>query len=252
MTMINKKYIIVGAVVAIVGYLSFCGSKAEAQETETETKSWKLDTEIGYYEKRISGGLYGAQEAGYIKAATKIGDFSGLSFVGSLEYVDADSYQLHSTLGTYLQTPIGGVDTRLVIHSGEVADTTFELNGAYDLNWFDFVDTSLTVAVENGDEAGGDIGAYITTPSIVTTKLINLNDQFDVVIGGEYGQTIGLDEEINFTHIFTRLETVVNGLPLFIQWNWVKNNLALENDFSSEGTDGEFDESVTAGIAFSF
>tara|TARA_R110000851_G_scaffold4271_5_gene17509 strand:+ start:1156 stop:1899 length:744 start_codon:yes stop_codon:yes gene_type:complete len=247
--MINKKYIIVGAIVAIVGYLSFC-SKADAQETET--KNWKLDTEVGYYEKRISGGLYGAQEAGYIKAATKVGNFSGLAFVGSLEYVDAESYQLHSTLGTYLQTPIGGVDTRLVIHSGEAADTTYELNGAYDLNWFDFVDTSLTVAVENGDESGTDLGEYITTPSIVASKTINLNDQFDAVVGGEYGQSIGLDQDLEFTHVFARLETVAGSLPVFVQWNWVKNNLPVVNNFSSEGTDGEFDESVTAGIAFSF
>ena len=249
MTMINKKYIIVGAIVAIVGYLSFC-SKADAQQTET--KNWKLDTEVGYYEKRISGGLYGAQEAGYIKAATKVGNFSGLAFVGSLEYVDAESYQLHSTLGTYLQTPIGGVDTRLVIHSGEAADTTYELNGAYDLNWFDFVDTSLTVAVENGDESGTDLGEYITTPSIVASKTINLNDQFDAVVGGEYGQSIGLDQDLEFTHVFARLETVAGSLPVFVQWNWVKNNLPVVNNFSSEGTDGEFDESVTAGIAFSF
>ena len=249
MTMINKKYIIVGAIVAIVGYLSFC-SKADAQQTET--KNWKLDTEVGYYEKRISGGLYGAQEAGYIKAATKVGNFSGLSFVGSVEYVDAESYQLHSTLGTYLQTPIGGVDTRLVIHSGEAADTTYELNGAYDLNWFDFVDTSLTVAVENGDESGTDLGEYITTPSIVASKTINLNVQFDAVVGGEYGQSIGLDQELEFTHVFARLETVAGSLPVFVQWNWVKNNLPVVNNFSSEGTDGEFDESVTAGIAFSF
>lgn len=249
MTMINKKYIIVGAIVAIVGYLSFC-SKADAQQTET--KNWKLDTEVGYYEKRISGGLYGAQEAGYIKAATKVGNFSGLAFVGSVEYVDAESYQLHSTLGTYLQTPIGGVDTRLVIHSGEAADTTYELNGAYDLNWFDFVDTSLTVAVENGDESGTDLGEYITTPSIVASKTINLNDQFDAVVGGEYGQSIGLDQDLEFTHVFARLETVAGSLPVFVQWNWVKNNLPVVNNFSSEGTDGEFDESVTAGIAFSF
>ena len=207
MTMINKKYIIVGAIVAIVGYLSFC-SKADAQQTET--KNWKLDTEVGYYEKRISGGLYGAQEAGYIKAATKVGNFSGLAFVGSVEYVDAESYQLHSTLGTYLQTPIGGVDTRLVIHSGEAADTTYELNGAYDLNWFDFVDTSLTVAVENGDESGTDLGEYITTPSIVASKTINLNDQFDAVVGGEYGQSIGLDQDLEFTHVFARLDKKLN------------------------------------------
>ncbi len=248
--MINKKYIIIGAVVAVIAYLAMCG-KAEAQEVET--KSWKLDTEVGYYEKRISGGLYGAQDAGYFKAATKIGNFSGLAFVGSVEYVNTEDYQLHSTLGTYLQTPIGGIDTRLVVHSGEVADTTFELNGAYDLNWFDFVDTSLTVAVENGNEAGSDLDKYITTPSLVVSKTLNISDEVDAVVGGEYGQTIGLDEEIDFTHLFVRLETVVNDkLPLFVQWNWVKNNLDVVNNFSSEGTDGEFDQSITAGVAFSF
>jgi hypothetical protein len=250
----NKKNIIIGAaVVVIIAFFAFCG-KAEAQEVvqAVPEKSWKVDTEVGYYEKRISGGLYGAQEAAYAKASTKLGNFAGLSFVGSFEYVDADSYQLHSTLGTYLQTPVGGVDTRLVIHSGEAAETTYELNGAYDLNWFDFVDTSLTVAVENGDEAGGDLGVYITTPSLVVSKTVNVNEHFDVVLGGEYGQTIGLDEEIDFTHVFARLETVAGKLPVFVQWNWVKNNLAVENAFSSEGTDGEFDGSITAGVAFSF
>ena len=74
----------------------------------------------------------------------------------------------------------------------------------------------------------------------------------DAVVGGEYGQSIGLDQDLEFTHVFARLETVAGSLPVFVQWNWVKNNLPVVNNFSSEGTDGEFDESVTAGIAFSF
>jgi len=246
----NKKNIIIGAVVVVIAFLAFCG-KAEAQEVVQE-KSWSVDTEVGYYEKRISGGLYGAQDAGYVKASTKIGNFSGLAFVGSFEYVDTDNYQLHSTLGTYIQTPVGGIDTRVVVHSGGAADTTFELNGAYDLNWFDFVDTSFTVSVEDGNEAGASLDTYVTSPSFVLSKTVNVNEHFDVVLGGEYGQTIGLDEEINFAHVFARLETVAVGLPLFVQWNWVKNNLDIENDFSSEGTDGKFDGSVSAGVAFRF
>lgn len=246
----NKKNIIIGAAVVVIAYLAFCG-KAEAQEVVQE-KNWKVDTEVGYYEKRISGGLYGAQDAGYIKASTKIGNFSGLAFVGSVEYVDAENYQLHSTLGTYLQTPLGGIDTRLVVHTGEDADTTFEVNGAYDLNWFDFVDTSLTLAVENGDESGTDLGEYIVTPALAVSKTFTVDDKVDLVVGGEYGQSMGLDEELEYTHGYVRLETVAGKLPLFVQYNLVKNNLPVVNAFSSEGTDGEFDESISAGVAFTF
>jgi len=246
----NKKYIIIGAVVAVIAFFAMCG-KAEAQEVEQE-KTWSVDVTTGYYEKRISGGLYGAQDVGFFKASTKVGDLAGLSFVGGLEYVHSDDYQLHYSLGTYLNTPIGGIDTRVVMHTIEGADTTFELNGEYDLNWFKVVDTSITVAIEDGSEVGSEYDSKIVTPAFNVSKTFTVADKVDVTVGGEYGQSFGLDEEIEYTQGYVRFDTVANKLPVFVQVNALKNNLGVVNDFSSEGTDGDFDVSVTAGVAFNF
>jgi len=246
----KKKYIIIGAAVAVIAYLALCG-KAEAQEVEQE-KTWKVDVTTGYYEKRISGGLYGAQDVGFFKASTKAGDFAGLSFVGGLEYVHSDDYQLHYSLGTYLDTFIGGIDTRVVMHTIEGADTTFELNGAYDLNWFESLDTSFTVAVEDGSEVGSEYDSKIVTPAFNVSKTFTVADKVDVTVGGEYGQSFGLDDELEYTQGYVRFDTVANKLPVFVQVNALRNNLGVVNDLSSEGTDGDFDVSVTAGVAFSF
>lgn len=246
----KKKYIIIGAVVAIIAFFAMCG-KAEAQEVEQE-KTWQVDVTTGYYEKRISGGLYGAQDVGYFKASTKAGDFAGLSFVGGLEYVHSDDYQLHYSLGTYLNTFIGGIDTRLVMHTIEGADTTFELNGAYDLNWFESLDTSITVAVEDGSEVGSEYDSKIVTPAFNVSKTFTVAEKVDVTVGGEYGQSFGLDDELEYTHGYVRFDTQANKLPVFVQVNALRNNLGVVNNISSEGTDGDFDVSVTAGVAFSF
>tara|TARA_S200002703_G_scaffold149121_2_gene146407 strand:+ start:157 stop:903 length:747 start_codon:yes stop_codon:yes gene_type:complete len=247
----NKKYIIIGAVVAVVAFFAMCG-KAEAQEEVVTEKNWKLDTEVGYYDKRISGGLYGAQDSAYFKASTKLGDLQGLAFVGSLEYVNTEEFQVHSTIGTYLQTPIGGVDTRVVVHAGEEADTTFELNGAYDLNWFDFVDTSFTVAFEDGSEAGTSTDSIVTTPALNVSKTFDAK-YADVTVGGEYGQSFGFDEDVEYLHGFVRFTSTINDtLPVFVQVNALRNNLGVVNDISSEGTDDDFDTSVTVGLAYSF
>lgn len=246
----NKKYIIIGAVVAAIAFFAMC-SKAEAQEVEQE-KTWSVDVTTGYYEKRISGGLYGAQDVGYFKASTKAGDFAGLSFVGGLEYVHSDDYQLHYSLGTYLDTFIGGIDTRVVMHTIEGADTTFELNGAYDLNWFEFVDTSVTVAFEDGGEAGDSIDKVVTTPAFNVSKTFDVK-YADMTVGGEYGKSFGFDEDVEYVHGFVRFTSTINNfLPVFVQVNALKNNLGIVNDISSEGTDGDFDTTVTAGVAFAF
>ena len=55
----NKKYIIIGAVVAVIAFFAMCG-KAEAQEVKQE-KTWSVNTVVGYYEKRISGGFTGCK-----------------------------------------------------------------------------------------------------------------------------------------------------------------------------------------------
>jgi len=247
----NKKNIIIGALVAAITFCVGC-NEAEAQEVVQE-KNWNLDTEVGYYEKRISGGLYGAENSAYVKASTKLGNFKGLSFVGSLEYVNADEYELHSTIGTYLNTPIGGVDTRLVVHTIEDADTTFELNGAYDLNWFDTIDTSITVSVEDGTETGFDTGDVITTPAFNVSKTIVFRDVIDITIGGEYGQSFGFDDDYEYTVGYLRLATVFNDkFPVFVQLNALNNDLNDVNDISSEGTDNDWDTSVTVGLSYSF
>jgi len=247
----NKKNIIIGALVATITFCAGC-NEAEAQEVVQE-KNWNLDTEVGYYEKRISGGLYGAENSAYVKASTKLGNFKGLSFVGSLEYVNADEYELHSTIGTYLNTPIGGIDTRLVVHTIENADTTFELNGAYDLNWFDTIDTSITVSVEDGTETGFDTGDVITTPAFNVSKTFVFRDVIDITIGGEYGQSFGFDDDYEYTVGYLRLATVFNDkFPVFVQLNALSNDLNDVNDISSEGTDSDWDTSVTVGLAYSF
>jgi hypothetical protein len=248
----NKKNIIIGALVATITFCVGC-NEAEAQEEVVVQKNWQFDTEVGYYEKRMSGGLYGAQDAAYVKASTKLGNFKGLSFVGSLEYVNADEYELHSTIGTYINTPIGGIDTRLVVHNVEDADTTFELNGAYDLNWFDTIDTSITVSVEDGTETGFDTGDVITTPAFNVSKTFAFRDTIDITIGGEYGQSFGFDDDYEYTNAYLRLATVFNDkFPVFVQLNALNNNLNDDNDISSEGTDSDWDTAVTVGLAYSF
>ena len=246
----KKKYIIIGAVVAIIVKIATCG-KAEAQEVEQE-KTWQVDVTTGYYEKRISGGLYGAQDVGFFKASTKAGDFAGLSFVGGLEYVHSDDYQLHYSLGTYLNTPVGGIDTRVVLHTIEGADTTFELNGAYDLNWFQSLDTSITVAFEDGGEAGDSIDKVVTTPAFNVSKTFDVK-YADLTVGGEYGQSFGFDDDFEYVYGYVRVTSVVNKvLPVFVQFNVLKNDLDTVNSISSEGTDNDWDSSVTVGLSYSF
>lgn len=249
----NKKYIITGAIVAIVGYLSFCGSKCEAQEVKQE-KTWSVNTEVGYYESRISGGLVGAEDAPYVKASTKIGNFYGLSLVGGIEYVnDPDAYEIHGSIGTVLDTPIGDVDTRLVAHNKEGSDATFELVGAYGVNLFSFVETELSLSIENGSTEAADTTLDpIYTPAIVLSKTFNTGT-FDIILGGEYGRSFGFDEDYEYLHGFARLETVVNdAAKLFVQGNWVNSDVVFADGVTYSDTALDWDQSVNAGLTFTF
>ena len=247
----NKKYIIIGAIVAVVAFFATC-SKSEAQEVKQE-KTWSVNTEVGYYESRISGGLVGAEDAPYVKASTKIGNFYGLSLVGGVEYVnDPDADEVHASVGTLLDTPIGSIDTRLVAHTKGDSDTTYELVGAYGVNWFSFVETELSLSIENGSEAVDTTLDPIYSPAIVISKTFNTGT-FDLILGGEYGQSFGFDEDYEYIHGFARLETVVNGAAkLFIQSNWVNSDVVFADGISYSDTDLEFAHSVNAGLAFKF
>lgn len=247
----NKKYIIGGVIVAAIAYLAMCG-KAEAQEVKEE-KTWSVNAEVGYYDSRISGGMVGAENAPYVKASTKIGNVYGLSLVGGIEYVnDPDAYELHGSIGTVLDTPIGDIDTRVVAHNKEESDTTFELVGAYGVNLFSFVDTELSLSVENGAEAVEDTLDPIYTPAIVMSKTFNTGT-FDLIIGGEYGQSFGFDDDYEYLHGFVRAETVINDIAkLFVQANWVNSDVVLADGITYTDTQLEWDQSVNVGLAFSF
>ena len=247
----NKKYIIIGAVVAIVAFFTMCG-KAEAQEVKQE-KTWSVNTEVGYYESRISGGLVGAEDAPYVKASTKLGDFYGLSLVGGVEFVnDPDATEVHGSIGTLLSTPIGDIDTRVVAHKKDGAEATYELVGAYGVNWFDFVETELSLSIENGAEAVDTTLDPIYTPAIVVSKTFNTGT-FDLIVGGEYGQSFGFDEDYEYIHGFARLETIVNGTAkLFVQGNWVNSDVVFADGITYSDTELDFAQSVNVGLAFNF
>ena len=247
----NKKYIIIGALVAIVAFFTMCG-KAEAQEVKQE-KTWSVNTEVGYYESRISGGLVGAEDAPYVKASTKIGDFYGLSLVGGIEYVqDLDARELHGSIGTVLDTPVGDIDTRVIAHNKKGSDTTFELVGAYGVNLLSFVDTELSLSVENGANGVADTIDPVYTPAIVISKTFNTGT-FDLIVGGEYGQTLGFDEDYEYIHGFARLETIVNDTAkLFVQGNWINSDVVFADGITYADTQLNWGQSVNAGLAFSF
>ena len=247
----KKKYIIAGIVIVVVAFFALT-NKSEAQEVKTE-KPWNVNAEVGYYESRISGGLVGAEDAPYVKASTKVGDFYGLSIVGGVEYVDdPDAREFHGSLGTLLDTPIGTIDTRLVAHKKDGTDATYELVGAYGVNWFSFLDTELSLSVENGSEAVASTLDPIYTPAIVVSKTFNTGT-FDLILGGEYGQSFGFDEDYEYIHGFARLETVVNGTAkLFIQSNWVNSDVVFADGITYSDTKLNFANSVNAGLVFSF
>lgn len=247
----KKKYIIGGVAVAIIAYLAMCGS-AEAQEVKQE-KTWTVNSEVGYYESRISGGLVGAEDAPYVKASTKIGNFYGLSLVGGIEYVDdPDAYELHGSIGTVLDTPIGNIDTRVVAHNKESSDTTFELVGAYGVNLLSFVDTELSLSVENGSNGVEGTLDPIYSPAIVVSKTFNTGT-YDLILGGEYGQSFGFDEDYEYIHGFVRLETVINDVAkLYVQGNWINSDVVFADGITYSDTQLDWSQSINAGVAFSF
>jgi len=247
----KKKYIIIGTAIAAIAFFGMC-SKSEAQEVKQE-KTWSINSEVGYYESRISGGMVGAEDAAYVKASTKVGNLYGLSLVGGIEYVnDPDRYELHSSVGTVLDTPIGDIDTRIVAHTKEDSDTTFELVGAYSVNLLSFVDTELSLSVENGAEAVDTTIDPIYSPAILVFKTFNTGT-FDITFGGEYGQSFGFDDDYEYLHGFVKLETVINDVAkLYIQGNWVNSDVVFADGISYADTELDWDQSVNVGLAFTF
>ena len=74
-----------------------------------------------------------------------------------------------------------------------------------------------------------------------------------MIVGGEYGQSFGFDEDFEYIHGFARLETVVNDTAkLFVQANWVNSDVVFADGITYSDTNLDFAESVNAGLTFTF
>ena len=68
-----------------------------------------------------------------------------------------------------------------------------------------------------------------------------------------FRSSFGYDEDFEYVHGYVRITSTINDvIPVFVQFNALKNDLGIANGISSEGTDGDFDTSVTVGLAYSF
>jgi len=237
MEILKNNKIKVGLVVAaIAAFFIFGGNKAEAQELEQTVKSWDIDVEVGNYEKRIDGGLYGSADAEYIKASSKLGVIGGLSLVGSIEQVKADEEELYGTIGTVLSTFIGDISTELLVTSIDDVNA-YELVSSYAVNLFG-IDSIVSVTTEEGGQYTADIA--------VGTDL-DLTEHFAVAVGLEYGQSFQYETDYSYTLATVGVQTTLDHLTVFANLNYLNNDLS-----TAQGTDGEWESTSDFGVALNF
>ena len=237
MEILKNNKIKVGLVVAaIAAFFIFGGNKAEAQELEQTVKSWDIDVEVGNYEKRIDGGLYGSADAEYIKASSELGVIGGLSLVGSIEQVKADEEELYGTIGTVLSTFVGDIGTELYITSIDDVNA-YELVSSYTVNLFG-IDSIVSVTTEEGGQYTADIA--------VGTDL-DLTEHFAIAVGLEYGQSFQYETDYSYTLATVGVQTTLDHLTVFANLNYLNNDLN-----TAQGTNGEWESTADFGVALNF
>lgn len=237
MEILKNNKIKVGLVVAaIAAFFIFGGNKAEAQELEQTVKSWDIDVEVGNYEKRIDGGLYGSADVEYVKASSELGVIGGLSLVGSIEQVKADEEELYGTIGTVLSTFIGDIGTELYITSIDDVNA-YELVSSYAVNLFG-IDSIVSVTTEEGGQYTADIA--------VGTDL-DLTEHFAIAVGLEYGQSFQYETDYSYTLATVGVQTTLDHLTVFANLNYLNNDLN-----TAQGTNGEWESTADFGVALNF
>ena len=225
---------IVGAIAVYAAYTFFFGgSKVEAQEVVTKT--WQIDAEVGQYGKRIDTGAYTGDDASYVKMGTDLGVFGGLSLVGDLEYVATDNYQLYTTVGTVLSTPIGALGVSGQYTALEANNNYFEVGASYGLNLFGLVSV-VDVTVDEDSRYSAEISSDFVVYS---------TDVVEVLVGGVYGQTFETVDDYSYMCGHVRATAPLGVANLFVQVNYL-------NSDAVNGTDGEWAATTDFGVAFSF
>ena len=236
MEILKKNKIKVGLVVAAIAAFFLFGGKAEAQDLEQTVKSWDIDVEVGNYEKRIDGGLYGSADVEYVKASSELGAIGGLSLVGSIEQVKADEEELYGTIGTNLSTFIGDIATELYITSIDDVNA-YELVSSYAVNLFG-IDSLVSVTTEEGGQYTADIA--------VGTDL-DITEHFAIAVGLEYGQSFQYETDYSYTLATIGVQTTLDQLAVFANLNYLNNDLN-----TAQGTNGEWESTADFGVAFNF
>ena len=236
MEILKNNKIKVGLVVAAIAAFFLFGGKAEAQDLEQTVKSWDIDVEVGNYEKRIDGGLYGSADVDYVKASSELGVIGGLSLVGSIEQVKADEEELYGTIGTVLSTFIGDISTELLVTSID-DNNAYELVSSYGLDLFG-IDSILSVTTEEGGQYTADIA--------VGTDL-DITEHFAVTVGVEYGQSFEYETDYSYTLATIGVATTLDHLTVFANLNYLNNDLN-----TAQGTNGEWESTSDFGLALNF
>ena len=236
MEILKNNKIKVGLVVAVIAAFFLFGGKAEAQDLEQTVKSWDIDVEVGNYEKRIDGGLYGSADVDYVKASSELGVIGGLSLVGSIEQVKADEEELYGTIGTVLSTFIGDIATELYVTSIDDVNA-YELVSSYAVNLFG-IDSIVSVTTEEGGQYTADIA--------VGTDL-DLTEHFAIAVGLEYGQSFQYVTDYSYTLATIGVQTTLDHLTVFANLNYLNNDLN-----TAQGTDGEWESTADFGVALNF
>jgi len=225
---------IVGAIAVYAAYTFFFGgSKVEAQEVVTKT--WQIDAEVGQYGKRIDTGVYTGDDASYVKMGTDLGVFGGLSLVGDLEYVATDNYQLYTTVGTVLSTPIGALGVSGQYTALEANNNFFEVGASYGLNLFG-LGSVVAVTVDEDSQYSAEISSDLV---VYSTDVVELS------VGGKYGQTFEMVDDYSYMCGHVRATVPLGVANLFVQVNYL-------NSDAVNGTDGEWAATTDFGVAFSF
>jgi len=236
MEILKKNKIKVGLIVAAIAAFFLFGNKAEAQDLTETVKSWDIDVQVGNYEKRIDGGLYGAQDADYVKASSELGVIGGLSLIGSVEHVNADVEELYGTIGTNLSTFIGDVATELYITSINDVNS-YEIVSSYDVSLFG-IDSVVSYTMEENGASTADIA--------VGTDL-DVTEHFAVSVGVEYGQSFEYDADYTYTLATIGVQTTLDHLTVYANLNYLNNDLN-----TAQGTDGEWESTTDFGVALNF
>ena len=236
MEILKKNKIKVGLVVAAIAAFFLFGGKAEAQDLEQTVKSWDIDVEVGNYEKRIDGGLYGSADVEYVKASSELGVIGGLSLIGSIEQVKADEEELYGTIGTNLSTFIGDIATELYITSIDDVNA-YELVSSYAVNLFG-IDSLVSVTTEEGGQYTADIA--------VGTDL-DITEHFAIAVGLEYGQSFQYETDYSYTLATIGVQTTLDQLAVFANLNYLNNDLN-----TAQGTNGEWESTADFGVALNF